>query len=221
MSSTRPASPALLPLLAGVLLGALLAWFWFTTQVQAPAGDAPAGTIPRPSVCFTPGGNCTQRIVNAINAAREEVLVQAYSFTSPPIARALEEAKRRGLRVRIIVDDSQLTERYSQADEVERAGLEVWVDDPTGIAHSKVIVIDRSWVITGSFNFSRSAQERNAENLLVLRDTELAGQYSENWERRRAVSKPYAEAARPPAANDNEPSPRERSKRAAARYGLF
>ena len=174
--------------------------------------------MPRPVVCFTPGNDCTARILDAIGSARQEVLVQAYSFTSPPIARALEEAKRRGVQVRIIVDDSQMTERYSQADEVARAGLEVWVDDPSGIAHSKVMVIDRDTVITGSFNFSRSAQERNAENLLVLRDVALAAQYLDNWERRRAVSVPFAEAGRPPAANDNE---RDQRKRSSARFGLF
>jgi phosphatidylserine/phosphatidylglycerophosphate/cardiolipin synthase-like enzyme len=216
----RSGIPALVPLLAGVLLGALLAWAWFYTQVPGagPAAPSSAGDIRRPAVCFTPGGNCTERIAAAINAARQEVLVQAYSFTSPPIARALEEAHRRNVRVRIIVDDSQLTERYSLADELNDAGLEVWVDDPTGIAHSKVIVIDGEVVITGSFNFSRSAQERNAENVILLRDVEIAGQYAENWERRRAVSVPYAQAARPPAANDNE---RDRRKRASARFGLF
>lgn len=217
MSGTRGAVPAIVPLLAGVLIGALLTWGWFAQEGSAPTA-APPGAIPRPAVCFTPGGDCTERIVAAIRAARQEVLVQAYSFTSPPIARALEEAKRRGARVRIIVDDSQMTQRYTQADEVARAGLEIWVDDPSGIAHNKVMVIDRETVITGSFNFSRSAQERNVENLVVLRDATLAGQYAENWERRRAVSVPYAQAARPPAANDNE---REERKRSSARFGLF
>jgi len=221
VSGTRPAaaSPAIVPLLAGVALGALLAFAWFTTEGAAPAGTPAAGSIPRPEVCFTPGGACTDAIVAAIGSARREVLVQAYSFTSPPIARALEEAQRRGAHVRIVVDDSQLTERYSQADEVARAGLEIWVDDPSGIAHNKVMVIDRETVLTGSFNFSRSAQERNVENLLTLRDPALAERYAGNWERRRAVSTPFHEAARPPTpANDNE---RDTRKRAGARYGLF
>jgi len=218
VSGARTGPPGLLPLLAGVLLGALLAWAWFTNEGAPLAGAPQAGSIPRPAVCFTPGGDCTARIIETVGAARQEVLVQAYSFTSPPIARALEDARRRGVRVRIIVDDSQMTERYSQADEVAHAGLEVWVDDPSGIAHSKVMVIDRATVITGSFNFSRSAQERNAENLLVLRDPTLAAQYVENWERRRAVSVPFSEAGRPPAANDNE---RDQRKRSSARFGLF
>jgi phosphatidylserine/phosphatidylglycerophosphate/cardiolipin synthase-like enzyme len=211
--------PGIVPFLGGVLLGALLAWGWFTTE-GAPGPAAPGGGIPRPAVCFTPGGDCTDRIVEAIGAARREVLVQAYSFTSPPIVQALEAAAARGVRVRIVVDDSQLTERYSLADEAARAGLEVWVDDPSGIAHNKVMVIDGTVVITGSFNFSRSAQERNAENLLVLRDPGLASRYAENWERRRAVSLPFAQAARPPAANDND-NERDQRKRSGARYGLF
>ncbi|WP_458097020.1 phospholipase D family nuclease [Roseomonas sp. WA12] len=219
MTPARGGSPALIPFLGGIVLGALLAGAWFLNEGQ-PAETTTGGVIPRPAVCFTPGDDCTGTIVSTIGAARREVLLQAYSFTSPPIAQALEAAARRGVRVRIIVDDSQLTERYSQADEAARAGLEVWVDDPTGIAHNKVIVIDGEAVITGSFNFSRSAQERNAENLLVLRDRSLAARYAENWERRRAVSEPYHEAARPPAANDNE-NERDRRKRSSARYGLF
>ncbi|MFH5925278.1 phospholipase D family protein [Roseomonas xinghualingensis] len=210
--------PALVPLLGGVLLGALLSWGWFTTQgpdILPPE----AGHIMRPAVCFTPGEKCTDRIVATIGAAQREVLVQAYSFTSPPIAEALEAAHRRGVRVRILVDDSQISERYTQADEMAAAGIEVWVDDPSGIAHNKVMVIDGELVITGSFNFSRSAQERNTENLLLIRDATLAAQYTQNWERRRAVSTPYAEAARPPAAaNDNE---RDRRKRDSAIFGLF
>ncbi|WP_426957076.1 phospholipase D family protein [Muricoccus radiodurans] len=213
---------ALLVLLVGVIIGAGATWAWFTFH-GSTAGTGPvAGGIPRPVVCFTPGGDCTDRIVQAIGAARQEVLVQAYSFTSPPIAGALEAAQRRGVRVRVVVDDSQLRERYSQADEVRRAGVEVWVDDPAGIAHNKVMIIDGEVVITGSFNFSRSAQERNAENLMVLRDRALAAQYAENWERRRAVSVPFDQAQRdqgpPGAANDND---RDRSKRRNARFGLF
>ena len=221
MTPARGGSPALIPFLGGILLGALLAGAWFLNEGRPDAAPpVAAGAIPRPATCFTPGEDCTGTIVSSVGAARREVLVQAYSFTSPPIAQALEAAARRGVRIRIIVDDSQLTERYSQADEAARAGLEVWVDDPSGIAHNKVMVIDGETVITGSFNFSRSAQERNAENLLVLRDATLAARYAENWERRRAVSQPYHEAARPPAANDNE-NERDRRKRATARYGLF
>jgi phosphatidylserine/phosphatidylglycerophosphate/cardiolipin synthase-like enzyme len=68
------------------------------------------------------------------------------------------------------------------------------------IAHNQVMVIDDATVITGSFNFTAAAQSRNAKNLLVFMDSELARQYTENWERRQAVSAPYTAAAEFPKA---------------------
>jgi phosphatidylserine/phosphatidylglycerophosphate/cardiolipin synthase-like enzyme len=56
---------------------------------------------------------------------------------------------------------------------------------------TKVIVIDRELVITGSFNFTKAAQEKNAENLLIIRDPTLAAQYTQNWEAHRQHSQPY------------------------------
>ncbi len=82
--------------------------------------------------------------------------------------------------------------RYSAATYLSNAGVPVWVDVRVSIAHNKVMVIDGATVITGSFNFTASAQSRNAENLLVISDPQLAKLYAKNWERRRAVSVPYA-----------------------------
>jgi phosphatidylserine/phosphatidylglycerophosphate/cardiolipin synthase-like enzyme len=67
------------------------------------------------------------------------------------------------------------------------AGIAVWVDTRVAIAHNKVMVVDGVTVITGSFNFTAAAQNRNAENLLVIRDPALAARSRENWQRRRGV----------------------------------
>jgi phosphatidylserine/phosphatidylglycerophosphate/cardiolipin synthase-like enzyme len=74
---------------------------------------------------------------------------------------------------------------------LSNAGIPVWVDTRVSIAHNKVIVLDGKTVITGSFNFTAAAQAKNADNLLVIRDAELAARYRANWENRRAVSVPY------------------------------
>ena len=124
-------------------------------------------------------------------AARARVLVQAYSFTSQPIARALAEARRRGVRVEVILDKSQRREHYAAAAILARAGVPVEIDAAHAIAHNKVMVIDGETVLTGSFNFTESAEERNAENLLVVRDAAVAAQYAKNWEAHRAHSTPY------------------------------
>ena len=228
--ATAPRRSALLaPFVLGVLVGVgLMTTLWFnlprggaptpTRRAEAPAvPNAAGGTMPVWTVCFTPGGACTDLLVTTLAGARREVLVQAYSFTSPPVAEALEAAQRRGVRVRVILDDSQLSERYSVADGLRAHGVEVWIDDPSGIAHNKVMVVDGQAVVTGSFNFSRSAQSRNAENLLVLRDAAIAARYAENWERRRAASQIFEAASRPAAANDDEPETPKRP----ARHGLF
>lgn len=131
--------------------------------------------------CFVPGQDCTAVVVREIGTARKEVLLQAYGFTSEPIAAALVEARRRGVVVRAIFDKSDRTARGSKAEELGTAGIPLLVDTVAGIAHNKVLVIDSAEVVTGSFNFTTSAQKRNAENLLVIHDPEVAGRYRANW----------------------------------------
>ncbi len=130
--------------------------------------------------------------VETLTHAQKTVLVQAYSFTSAPIAQALVDAKRRGVDVEVILDKSQWTEHYSEADFLAHVGIPVTIDAVHAIAHNKVMVIDDETVITGSFNFTKAAEEHNAENVLVLHDAALAAQYRSNWERHRAHSQAYA-----------------------------
>jgi phosphatidylserine/phosphatidylglycerophosphate/cardiolipin synthase-like enzyme len=156
----------------------------------ASAIDLPAtGTV---EVCFTPGEDCTGEIVQEINGARREILLQAYEFTSTPIAKAMAAAARRGVRVIAILDKSQRTSKYSGATYLLHAGVPVYIDERPSIAHNKIIIVDRADVITGSFNYTRAAQEWNAENLLILRGNEsLVEQYLRNFASRQSVSVQY------------------------------
>ena len=141
---------------------------------------------------FSPNGGCTDAVVSALREARKTVLVQAYSFTSAPIAKALAEAKQRGVDVQVILDKSQRTERYSGAAFLANNGIPVFIDAGHRIAHNKVMIIDGQTVITGSFNFTKAAESGNAENvLLVLHAPELAKKYSENWREHLAHSGKY------------------------------
>lgn len=150
-------------------------------------------TLPPVEVRFSPSGGCTEAVVKEIDAARKTILVQAYSFTSTPIAKALVDAHKRGVDVRVILDKSQRTEKYSSADFVQHAGIPTWIDAQHAIAHNKVMVIDGETVITGSFNFTSSAETRNAENLLVIRSPELAKMYADNWRVHLEHSEKYEE----------------------------
>ena len=133
-------------------------------------------------VYFSPHGACTESIIRELNKAKTTVLVQAYSFTSAPIAKALLDAHKRGVKVEVILDKSQKTQKYSSATFLCNAGIPVKIDAQHAIAHNKVMIIDGETVITGSFNFTKAAEESNAENLLVIKDKKLAELYIKNWQ---------------------------------------
>lgn len=152
--------------------------------------------------CFSPplpdGCDPLATVVQAIGGARKTVLVQLYVLTSREITSALVNAKRRGVDVRAIVDRSQLDEDRSDTYAVGRlasGGVPVLVDTVPGLMHNKVMIVDGATVVTGSFNYTWSAEHRNAENLLVIDDPALAAEYTQNWNNRAARSRPLNASA--------------------------
>jgi len=134
--------------------------------------------------------------VAELNRARSTVRIQAYSFTSAPIARAVVEARQRGVRVEAILDRSNRTDRYSAATFLKNQGVDVLIDAKHEIAHNKIMIIDERVLLTGSFNFTRNAEESNAENLLIIRDNpDLIARYLANFAEHRRHSVPYEPAS--------------------------
>lgn len=136
-------------------------------------------------IYFSPQGGATQALVHRIDQAQESIFVLAYSFTSEPIAAALGRAASRGVHVQAILDRGQRNARGGQGGALAAAGATVYLDTRHAIAHNKVMVIDGRTVVTGSFNFTKGAEERNAENLLILDSEDLARLYREEWEKHR------------------------------------
>ncbi len=162
----------------------------YTSQQTATSAPTTQSAIDY-DLYFSPRGGCTDAIIEAIDAAKQTVRIQAYSFTSARIAKALLGAHKREVDVQVILDKSQVTQQYSSADFLHNSGIPVFIDRAHAIAHNKIIIIDQNIVITGSFNFTKAAEERNAENLLVIRDGKLASRYSQNWEEHLEHSEPY------------------------------
>jgi phosphatidylserine/phosphatidylglycerophosphate/cardiolipin synthase-like enzyme len=156
-----------------------------SVATELTLGDTPA------QVCFSPKEGCTDVIVRELDEAKSEIFVQAYSFTSMPIARALLAAHKRGIRVEVILDRSQKGARQTSLTFLANSGISTYVDSNHAIAHNKVIIIDRVTLITGSFNFTKAAEEKNAENLLILRSSKLTELYIEDWSSHRAHSRSY------------------------------
>lgn len=162
---------------------------WFPCA-SSYAQSGPAA--PQWHVCFTPGDQCADDLIARIDTANSSVRVQAYSFTSKDIADALIRARSRGVDVIAILDKSQTRERYSMIDEMKAGGILVYIDDCCAIAHNKVMIIDERIVVTGSYNFTKSAEVRNAENMLIIEDRTLAARYLDNWQKHRQGSDAYA-----------------------------
>jgi len=135
-------------------------------------------------VCFTPPHKqCGHFISNHINQAKESIYVQAYGFTHTEIIDSLIEATKRGVKVEIILDSSNFSaKKLVLIEELKKLGIKIHKATVSGIAHNKIMIIDKKKVITGSFNFTESADKRNAENVLVVVDKKLANKYLSNWE---------------------------------------
>ena len=181
--------PRLAIVVAIVLLGASLL-FAKPKPKQVEAG--PAASQDGITVYFSPGGGCTQAIVEQIGRARKTIKLQAYSFTSVAIAKAIVEAHTRGVDVVAVLDKSQQTEKYSGATFLVNADIPTFIDSKHAIAHNKIILIDGHTIITGSFNFTKAAEENNAENLLIIEGKpELYVAYDRNFGEHLAHSEKY------------------------------
>ena len=163
--------------------------FGFLAISCAMAAESPMTA--KAFVYFSPNEGAEDAILYALDNAKSEIRVQAYSFTSKKIAQTLVGAKRRGVVVEVILDKSQETQRYSMAGFLAEQGVLVFIDHSHAIAHNKVMLIDRDLVITGSYNFTKSAEQANAENLLVMNSADLKEKYQLNWERHFAHSYKY------------------------------
>ncbi|MFJ9450745.1 phospholipase D family protein [Herbaspirillum sp. NPDC101397] len=158
----------------------------------AQAFDAGGQALPAQGTletAFTPGDDIEGLLTDAVAKARRQVLVQAYILTSKPLTNALIAARKRGVEVRVLVDAGQLNKLgHERIAAMLAAGVTVREETKYKSAHNKVIVIDAAGadatVITGSYNFTWSAQNKNAENILIARkNPPLAARYVANWTR--------------------------------------
>lgn len=149
--------------------------------------SAPSLFAASAQVGFSPEGTAQQLVINVIGSAKDNIRMMAYSFTAPDIMKALIAAKRRGVDVKIVVDENGNTGRASRAamNLVTNAGIPLRVNSNYKIQHDKVIIVDGRHVETGSFNYTASAEKYNSENAIVMWDApELAGQYLKHWQSR-------------------------------------
>jgi len=132
-------------------------------------------------VYFSPKGGCEKAIVREIDRAKNSIDAAVYYFTKRQIADAIIRAKDRGVKIKLVLDKSQETQRYSKAAYLARKGVPVRINSKYNLMYNKYAIIDGRTVITGSYNWTATAEHRNAENLLIIRDDETAGLFLKNF----------------------------------------
>ena len=163
-------------LLVAILAIAFLSGIWFGTSLTQPAISQSQA-----QVCYSPRHDCASIVMHWITEARTSVHVLMFTFTLQQLADALIEAKNRGVDVRVVL------ERNQDANEAVRsrllaAGVEVRMDNNEALMHDKIAILDSKVVLTGSFNWTESANNSNNENLLVISDLILAQSYEAQFE---------------------------------------
>jgi len=161
----------------------LISWLEEVIKALAAASD-PALQAPRLAEAhFSPGDRCLRRIVSLVGHARRTAEICVFTITDDRITRALLEAHRRGVALRIITDDDKLYDRGSDIEQLAGAGVPVRLDCSEHHMHHKFAVFDRELLVTGSYNWTRSAADHNEENIVVSNDTRLVQAFGDTFER--------------------------------------
>ncbi len=142
--------------------------------------------------CFSYTRTCEAQIVQLIAHAKKRILLASYSFTSNEIAKALKNARARGIKMQLVLDKSNLNGKYSRATYLANAGVDIRINSRYAIMHHKFIIVDQA-VGFGSMNFTRAGDRKNAENFNIFHHApNLVRVYEQEFVRLYDESKPYA-----------------------------
>jgi len=135
-------------------------------------------------VYFSPDGQCESKVIEWIGRANSSIHILIYSFTLDSVSDALITAHNEGVEIKIVFEKSQISQ-YSEYQTLKTAGVMIRNDTNSKLMHHKVMIVNETIVLTGSFNWSASGQESNNENLIVLNSTYIAeiyeGEFQEIW----------------------------------------
>jgi cardiolipin hydrolase len=134
-------------------------------------------------VYFNPGETCLNAIIAGINSTQRSLNICVFTISDDRITRAILQAHRKGIKVKIITDNEKLYDKGSDIRELAQAGIPVRLDNTPNHMHHKFAILDDRAVLTGSYNWTRSAAQYNHENLIVSDDREMVKDFSREFDR--------------------------------------
>jgi phosphatidylserine/phosphatidylglycerophosphate/cardiolipin synthase-like enzyme len=133
-------------------------------------------------VYFSPEDKCSSKLIYWIDKANKSIHILIYSFTLDSISEALIKAHKRGIEVLIVMEKSQLS-KYSKYEELKNSGIEVRLDNNPALMHNKIAIVDGKIVITGSYNWTESAEYKNNENMIIILSVDIAQIYEKEFQK--------------------------------------
>lgn len=134
-------------------------------------------------VYFSPRHDVREQIIKRIDGAKTSIDIAVFAFTSDSITRALSAARKRGVAIRVIRDKKPLSEELDKTPALKKARIEVAVFPSVGMMHHKFAVFDKKALVTGSYNWTESAERHNFENTLFIDDVEIVNAYRDEFEK--------------------------------------
>ena len=134
-------------------------------------------------VYFSPEDGVAKYVLQRLAAAKHSIYFMSFSYTSGAIADAMVAQVQAGRAVRGVFERQNAGGTGSAFGRLRQGGVDVLEDGNCYILHHKVIVIDERTVITGSYNFTNSAEKDNDENLVIVDDPNLARAFLEEFQR--------------------------------------
>jgi phosphatidylserine/phosphatidylglycerophosphate/cardiolipin synthase-like enzyme len=141
-------------------------------------------------VCFSRVEQCDSMLINLISQARKSIYVAMYSFTRDGLASALVDAKNRGVEVKVIMEEENAYVQGSDYRMLKEAGVDVRLDGNPALMHHKFMIVDGELVVTGSYNWSTAAEDKNDENFVVIRGKEVVDRFTQEFNRLLSIARP-------------------------------
>ena len=161
----------------------VLDWLLALSKIVARAGLEEQRTSKLAEVLFEPRDDSMTRLRQLLDASRSSLRICVFTITDDRVTRSIIDAHRRGVAVRVISDDDKSFDRGSDIERLRQEGIEVRCDRLPDHMHHKFAVFDNVTAVTGSYNWTRGAAEKNHENLLITDDPRLVTPYVEEFER--------------------------------------
>lgn len=156
---------------------------WLEDVMKILSRPASEESTVKSEAWFSPHDECSHRLCRMISSATRQIDICVFTITDDRVSQAIQEVHLRGVPVRIITDDDKSFDRGSDIDRLSQAGIPVRIDRSQYHMHHKFALFDSEYVLTGSYNWTRSASENNEENFIITNDPTLLFRFEAEFEK--------------------------------------